>query len=122
MQSLTHIVVSSERERQIAYTAAYMCSLKIFPYPGRSLDEITAVGSMLFDTCSHSKDIRVEYYLIRLKTGFFGQQTESPAAYFNFTVVGGSLTILVKSHYHNDCTQASCLNSTLDKEVLTLFK
>ena len=122
MQCLTHVVVAAERERQVAHSAAYVCSTQVFLYPTTGADEINAICRMLLDTRCHGKDIRIENYLIRLKARLLCQQFKGTATDLNLALICRSLPLLIKGHNHNHSAQTACLDGTFKEQRLTLFQ
>ena len=67
MHCLSHIIISSERKRQIAYTATYSGSGQILLDPLHCLNKSKTISVMLFHTGSNGQHIRIKYYIMRIK-------------------------------------------------------
>ena len=60
MHGLAQVVVASERERQITYTAADMGARQILADPSGGTDEIECIDIVLLNARSDGEDVRVE--------------------------------------------------------------
>ena len=122
MQRLTHIVVATEREGEIAHSATDMRTWKILLYPCTRTDEIEPVCSVLLDTCSYREYIGVEDYVIRCKACLFGQQPVGTPAHLNLALKSCRLPVLIECHHHHSSTESLCLARTTDEVFLALLQ
>ena len=118
MHSLTDIVITTERERQITDTATYMSPRQVLLNPPRRFDKVDGIVIMFFDTCSHRKHIRVEDDIVRIKAHLFGKNAISTSAHLNLALVSICLTLLIKSHDYGCRSQALYHSGTFYKNVL----
>ena len=102
MHRLADIVVSTERERQVADSPAHMSSRQIPANPSGRFNEIHRIIVMLFDTRRYSQYIRVEDDILWTEIHHLSQNPVRPFADLYLPVKGISLPFFIESH-HNDC-------------------
>ena len=112
VQCLAHIVVTAEREREVAHSAAYVRTRQVLLYPCTGTDEVDTVCGMLLNTRSNGKDIGVEYYIIRGKAHLLCQQFIGSAAHLDLALEGGCLPVLIKRHDNDRRSKALGLACT----------
>ena len=98
MHGFTYQIISTERERYVAYapTRAGMGATRLnFPH---SFDEVYAVGIVFGHSGCKSQDVRVENDIFGRKTNFLDEDFVSPFANPDLVVQGCSLAFLVKGH------------------------
>ena len=103
MHSLTDIIVATERERQIRHATADVSPFKVLPYPMGGTDEVYSIVIVLRNTGSYRKNVRIEYYIVRLHANLFGQNVVSPLCNFYLPFVSRSLSLLVEAHNNHCC-------------------
>ena len=65
MHSFTKIVITSKREREVAYTATNSCTGQIVMYPLRGTDKVQSIPIMLTHTRSDGQHIGIKYNISR---------------------------------------------------------
>ena len=118
MHSLTDIVITTERERQVTDTATYMSPRQVLLNPPRCFDKVDGIVIVFLNTCCNRKHIRVEDDIVRIEAHLFGKNAISTSAHLNLTFVSICLTFLIKSHDYGCRSQALYHSGTFYKNVL----
>ena len=114
-------IVASEREGEVADTAACLRIGQVLLYPTHGTDEIDGIGLMLFDARPDGKDVDVEDDVLRRKADG-GQQVVGSLSDGNLPFVGRGLPFLVEGHHDHRGSQASQLKSFGQKVLLSGFE
>ena len=107
VDGLTDVIVSTERERQIAHTSAHVCPRQMTPDPSRSLNKVHRIMVVFLHSRSNGQHIRVEDDVMRIETHLFCKQTIGTLAHFYLAGISISLPLLVKCHHHHGGTEAA---------------
>ena len=100
MNRLAHGVVAAKAERYVAYPARNFSAWQIGFNPAHRFNKIDRVVVVLFNACSHGKDVGVENNILRRKAHFIHQYAVGTLANLNLARARIGLALLVKSHYH----------------------
>ena len=122
MHGLTYIVVSSEREAQVADTATDMRPRQIRPDPFRSPDEVGSIGIMLLHASGNGEDIGVEDDVEGIHAHLLRQDPVGPPGYLDTSLVGRGLPLFVEAHHHHCSPVAHHIPGMLNKLLLALFQ
>src|ERR1700746_518038 len=101
MDRLAHGVISAERERNIAYTAAHPAMGQMLFDPSRRFDKRDRVFRMLFNAGADRQNVRIENDILRRKSDFFRKDPISAGTDLDFASDRVRLAGLVKCHYHH---------------------
>src|SRR5690242_16151833 len=101
MHGFTHLLVSTETERDVTNAATYVGMRQIFTYPSRGTKEINCIIAVFFDTCRNRKNIGIENYVLRGKFYVIDKYIICSFADGNSAFIGISLSILIKCHHYN---------------------
>ena len=122
VHGLTHAVVATEGERQVAHASAHFGSRQIGLYPLYSPYEIKSVIGMLLNAGSNGEDIGVKDDVTPLEAHLPGKQSVGTVAHFDASLKGIGLTFLVKSHDNHRRTHLLYVTRLLNKALLAFFK
>ena len=101
---LAYIVVATEREREVAHSAAYVRPAEILLYPRTGTYKVDAIGGVFFDACGHCKYVGVEDYILRFKAHPVHKDVERATANGYLAFVCGGLPLFVESHNNHGRT------------------
>ena len=116
------IVVAAEREREIAHTAADVCSRKVLAYPFRGTYEVCRVCVVFLHTCGNSKHVGVEDYVERIHANLLCKNAVCSFGYLDSPFKGGGLSLLVETHHHHSCPVAHGIAGVADECVLSFLQ
>ena len=89
--------------------------------PLRSADKVQRIRIVLAHTRSDSQHIGIEDYIARIERQALNQELICSLANLNFSLVRGSLSLLIKGHNHQRRTQLLHSASTLQEYLLALL-
>ena len=122
VNGLTHCVVSAERERDIAHTAAHLDGRHPCLDLPRRFDEVHGVVVVLFGPRRHGQDVRVEYDVRQIEPDLLRQDPVGPFTDRYFAVDRRGLPLLVERH-HDDSRSVSATDiGRLDERLLPLLQ
>ncbi len=98
-----HMFITAEREGEVAYTATYFRQRHQFFYFPGGFNKINSVIIMFLQPRSYSKNIWIEYDILRVITHLLCQYFISTVADFHFSVLCISLPLFIKSHHDHRC-------------------
>ena len=122
MNGLTDIIVSSERERQIAHASTHMCPRQIAPDPSGSFDKVHRIMVMFLHSRSNGQHIRIENDVMRIEAHLFCKQTIGSLAHFYLAGISIGLPLLVECHHHHGGTEATDAAGMMQKHLLAFFQ
>ena len=122
MHGFTDIIISAERERQVAHSATHMCSRKIPADPSCRLDEVNGIIVMLFYSRGYSQNIGIEDNILRTEAYFPGQNAISPFTNLNLTGKSIRLPFFIKGHHNHGSPVLFHHTGMLDKDFFPFFQ
>ena len=122
MHRLADIIVSPERERQVAHPAAHMRPGQMSANPLRRTDKIHRITIVFRHAGGNSQHVRVKYYVMGIEAHTFRQQAISAGTDFHFPLVSVCLSAFVKSHHDDRRPEAFHLAGMCQKDLLSLFQ
>ena len=117
-----HIIVASEREREIAESAAHLGVRQIGLNPRQSVEEINSVAVVLGNAGSHSEYIGVENYIGSREMHFFYKKRIGTGADVDFALESNRLSLLVKCHHHHGGTHVADISRLAAKFSLAILQ
>ena len=105
MHRLPYLIITSEREGEVAHAAACLAQGQVLLDPPHGADEIDGVCLMLFDARPDGKDIDVEDDVL-WREAYSDEQIVSATSDGNLPFVGRGLSLLVESHHDHRGTYA----------------
>ena len=123
VHGLAHIVVASERKRQVAHTAANLCSRQILLNPLHCKQEVKSIAFMLLDACGNGEYIRVENNVLRVEIDAARcENVVGAAAYGNLAVESVGLSVFVECHHHHRSAHLPDVACMGNKLLLAVFQ
>ena len=121
VQRLTDVVISSEREAEIAYSSADMCSFEILSNPLRSTYKVESIAVVLFYACSYSEYIRVEDDVQRVHPHLFGEYLVCPFGDSYSAFECRCLSFFVETHHYDGSTEPHCILSVTNENLFAFL-
>ena len=101
VHGLAHIIITAEREREVADAATHLGAGQMALYPTCGAYEVDAIGGMLFHTGAYGEHIGVENDVFGRKLHSLGEQSVGALAHGYLALVGGGLSGFIKCHHHH---------------------
>ncbi len=80
---------------------------KVLLNPSRGFNEIDGIVVVLFDTCSDCQDIRIKNNVFWWEIHPIDEDAIGSLAYSRLVLVGCGLSLLVKCHHYDCCSEAA---------------
>ena len=112
---LAHVVVATERKRNVRDATRNERTLKILFDPARCLNESSSVIVVFFNAGGHRQNVRIENNVRRIPTQFFDQNPVRPRANLDATLERIGLTVFIEGHHHG-CRTVPLQGSSLTAE------
>ena len=101
MHGFAYIIITAEREREVADAATHLGAGQMALYPPCGAYEVDAIGGMLFHTGAYGEHIGVENDVFGRKLHSLGEQSVGALAHGYLAFVGGGLSGFIKCHHHH---------------------
>ena len=98
MHSFTDWIVASEREGNIAHSAANFGQRQVLLDPSRRFNEIDRVAVVLFNAGADCQYVRIENDVLRRESNLFGQNIVRARANLDLALIGIGLPPFVEGH------------------------
>ena len=122
MHSLTDIVVSAERETEVAHTTTHMRTFQMSTNPFRGSDKLQGIIIMLLNPRSDRQDIRVEDDIQRIHPHLLCQQFISTLSNLYSPLIGRSLSLFIEAHHDDSRTKALHISRMGKEDFFTLLQ
>src|ERR1043165_9526227 len=99
MPRLPHDIVTSERKRDVANTAADLRAGQILLDPPRGFDEIQRIVVVFLNACSHCQNIRIKNNVGWIEPDTLRQNLIGASADLLLALEAVRLSLLVERHY-----------------------
>src|SRR6056297_110191 len=107
MDRFPNPIIPPKGKRYVTYSSNYMGSGKVFTNPFSSFKEIQSITAMFIHTCSHWKDIWIQYYIRCRKTCLLCKQFISTIADLFSSFKSICLPLFIKRHTNNSSAEPS---------------
>ena len=115
-------VVATEREGEIAESAACFRSRQVAAYPFHCADIVEGIAVVLRHSGGNREYVGVEDYVGRVESCLFCQQAVGSLADSAFAVEIDSLSLLVESHHHDSRAVGADYPCMTEKLLLAVFQ
>ena len=122
MHRFPHLIVATERERDIGNTTRNLRTRKVFLDPTRRVDEVQCVVVVLLDTRRNRQDIGIENDVVLIETDLIHQNPISPFTNPDLLIIGRRLAFFVKRHHHHSRAVFHDMSGIILKSLFPLFK
>ena len=122
MHGLAHRIVATERERDVAYSAAHVHGRHARLDRGGGLDEVEAVAVVFLDAGGDGEDVGVEDDVLGSHPHRLGEQLIGPLANPDLALDRVGLPLLVESHDHDRGAVAHDLAGMLEEHLLAFLQ
>ena len=122
VHGLTYVVVATERERQVADTAAHVGSGQMLPNPAGGTYEVQCVCVMLLHTRCYRQYVGVEDNVDRIHANLLSKKPVCTLRYLYTALVAGGLSLFVEAHHHDGGTIALAVAGMLQEHLLAFLQ